>query len=168
MLYAEDFTAGQEFPFGSWKITDEDIVEFAEQWDPLPMHLDHDLAAVGPHGGLIASGLHTLVVYQRLVVDALWSRTAVIAGRGFERMRLLRPVRPGTVLTGSALISAVTFRPSRGNSVLTVEGRLVDQDGNPVLELTSDGVIADRAGWESLHSGTAATGPTEPTPPGGA
>lgn len=147
MLYAEDFAEGQEFPFGTWTITEPDIVAFAGRWDPLPMHLDGEAAGRGPHAGLIASGLHTLVVYQRLVVDALWSRTAVVAGRGFERLRLRRPVRPGTVLTGRALVTAVTARPERGDALLIVDGRLVDGDGHVVLELISDGVIADRATW---------------------
>ena len=147
MLYAEDFTAGREFPFGSWMLTEADIIDFGEQWDPLPMHIDRDAADQGPHGGLIASGLHTLVIYQRLVVEALWSRTAVVAGRGFERLRLRRVVRPGATLTGRALVTTVTRRPERGDALLIVEGRLVDQEGHIVLDLVSDGVIADRARW---------------------
>jgi len=159
MLYAEDFSPGQNFPFGTHTLSERDIVDFASHWDPLPMHLDRDAADRGPHGGLIASGLHTLVVYQRLVVDALWSQASVIAGRGFERLRLRRVVRPGTALTGGALVTAVTARPERGDALLVVEGRLVDQDGNVVLELVSDGVVAGRELWGRTRSDASANAP---------
>ncbi len=148
MLYAEDFAPGQEFPFESWTLTERDILEFAGQWDPLPMHIDRDAADRGAHGGLIASGLHTLVIYQRLVVEALWSRTAVVAGRGFRQLQLRRVVRPGTTLTGRALIADVTPRPERGDALLIVDGQIVDDEGFVVLQLISDGVIAGRAAWD--------------------
>ena len=99
------------------------------------------------YGGLIASGLHTLVVYQRLVVEALWSRTAVVAGRGFRQLQLRRVVRPGTTLTGRALIADVTPRPERGDALLIVDGQIVDDEGLVVLHLISDGVIAGRSAW---------------------
>ncbi|HEY9417276.1 MAG TPA: MaoC/PaaZ C-terminal domain-containing protein [Pseudonocardia sp.] len=153
MLYAEDFAAGREFPFGSWTVTEQDILEFAGQWDPLPMHIDRDAADRGPHGGLIASGLHTLVIYQRLVVEALWSRTAVVAGRGFQQLQLRRVVRPGTTLTGRALITDVTPRPDRGDALLVVDGQIVDDEGLVVLHLISEGVIAGRAARNGHRNG---------------
>src|SRR5262249_48720074 len=107
MLYAEDLAAGQRFQLGSYTISEEDILTFAKQYDPVSIHTDKEAAAKGQFGGLIASGFNTLAIYQRLVVEAVWSKVAGIVGRSFE-VRLFRPVRPGTVLTGHSRIESVT------------------------------------------------------------
>jgi acyl dehydratase len=141
-IHAEDLTVGQEIPFGTWTLSEQDIVDYARVWDPLPMHTDPVRAAEGPFGGVIASGLQTIAVYQRLIVDALWSNAMGKAGRGFD-LRFLAPVRPGTTLTGAARVVEINPRPERGDALVTLQSRLVDAaDGTPVLELRAD-VIMD-------------------------
>src|SRR6267143_4123876 len=99
MLYAEDLAAGQRFELGSYTISEDEILSFAKQYDPVPIHTDKDAAAKGPFGVLIASGFNTLAIYQRLIVEAVWTQVAGIVGRSFE-VRLSRPMRPGTIITG--------------------------------------------------------------------
>lgn len=141
-IHAEDLTVGQEIPFGTWTLSETDIVEYARVWDPLPMHVDPAWAAQGPFGGVIASGLQTIAVYQRLIVDALWSKAMGKAGRGFD-LRFLAPVRPGTTLTGAARVVEIRPRPERKDALVTLLSRLVDAgDGTAVLELKAD-VIMD-------------------------
>lgn len=141
-IHAEDLSVGQEIPFGTWTLSERDIVKYARVWDPLPMHIDPGWAAQGPFGGVIASGLQTIAVYQRLIVDALWSKAMGKAGRGFD-LRFLAPVRPGTTLTGAATVAAIRPRPERGDALVALHSRLIDAaDGTPVLELKAD-VIMD-------------------------
>jgi acyl dehydratase len=90
MFYAEDLAVGQRFELGSYTISEEGIVGFAKQYDPVPIHTDKDAAATGPFGGLIASGFNTLAIYQRLIVEAVWTQVAGIVGRSF---RFAYPVR---------------------------------------------------------------------------
>ena len=71
MLYAEDLREGQEFPFGSYSMVEDEMLAFARQYDPIPIHTDPAAAAASPFGGLIASGLHTMAIYQRLIVEAM-------------------------------------------------------------------------------------------------
>ncbi len=139
-VYADDLTPGQEIPFGSWTLSEPDIIGFAGIWDPLPMHADRSAAADGPFGGVIASGLQTMAVYQRLIVDALWSHARGKAGRGFQ-IRFRHPVRPGTTLTGAALVAEVNVRPDRGDAVVVLNSTLVDPEGNVVLEVTADAIL---------------------------
>ena len=81
MLYAEDLAVGQRFELGSYTISEEEIIRFAKQYDPVPIHTDKEAAATGPFGGLIASGFNTLAIYQRLIVEAVWTQVAGIVGR---------------------------------------------------------------------------------------
>lgn len=95
LLRADDLTPGSVIPFGSYVVTLHEIIALASAWDPLPIHVNAAAASKGPHGDLIASGIHTLAVAQRLAVAAAYAHWDVIAGREVTRLRLLRPVLPG-------------------------------------------------------------------------
>ena len=145
MLYAEDLAVGQRFEFGSYTIDEEEILRFARQYDPVPIHIDKEAAASGPFGGLIASGFNTLAIYQRLIVEAVWSRVAAIVGRSFE-VRLFRPVRPGTVITGYSQIQSVTLRPERRDGIVILRSELTDASSQTILTLVLDTLIYARPG----------------------
>lgn len=144
-LYAEDLRPGMEFPFTSWTLTEEAILDYARQWDPLPIHIDPAAARGGPHGGVIASGLHTMAVYQRLIALALWRDVMGIGGRNLQ-VRFTKPVVPGTTVTGSAVVEHVTHRPERGTAVIGLTAELTDDSGAVVLEVGVEAVILRRAG----------------------
>lgn len=143
MLYAEDLTEGREFQLGSYTIGEEEILTFARQYDPVPIHIDPEAAAAGPFGGLIASGFNTMAIYQRLVVEGVWSKVAGIVGRSFE-IRLPNPVRPGSTLTGHSVVQKVTMRPERGDAVMILRTELTDEGNRTVLILTLDVLIRAR------------------------
>lgn len=110
VLYAEHLRPGAVFTLGSAKISKEEILDFGRRFDPLPLHTDEDAAAASRFGGLIASGFHTTAVLQRLMVDAVFSRAAIIAGREISSLRMRAPVRPEDVLHGTMEI--VEVRPA--------------------------------------------------------
>jgi acyl dehydratase len=144
LMYAEDLTPGQQFPFGSWTVTEEEIIAFGTAWDPQPIHVDRQAAGAGPFGGVIASGLHTLGIYQRLMIEALGGRLAGKAGREL-RFRLLRPVRPGATLTGAAELTDIRPRPERGDAVLCWTAWLNHGDQR-VFEIDGEAIIFLRPG----------------------
>lgn len=143
--YAEDLEVGQEFPFGEWPVTEEEIISFAKVYDPQPMHIDPEAAAKLPFGGIIASGLQTMSIYQALLVDALWNKVVGKAGKTVNA-RLRRPVRPGTTLTGKSTITGLTLRPDRGDAILALHSVLVDDTGEVVCELDAEAVLFMRPG----------------------
>ena len=140
MLYAEDLVVGQRFELGSYTISEEEILGFARQYDPVPIHTDKEAAAKGPFGGLIASGFNTLAIYQKLIVESVWTRVAGIVGRSFE-VRLSRPVRPGATITGQSQIQSVTLRPERRDGIVIFRTELTDGSGETVLTLVLDALI---------------------------
>lgn len=143
--YADDLAPGHRFDFGHHHVSEEEILDFARRWDPIAIHTDPEAARRQGLDGVIASGLHTLGVYQRFVVEALWSDAAGGVGRSF-RIRFRRPVRPGTTLTGHATVSSVTPRPERGDALVVIDGELRDDAGEVVLELVNESVLPLREG----------------------
>ena len=140
LLPAGDLPVGQGIDCGSYEVTEDEIVGFASSWDPLYFHVDPHQAVHSDFGGLIASGLHTASIYQRLAVTGLFSRYDVIAGKEIHGMRFLRPVRPGDVLSCSILIQSV--EPDRaGRSLVKMLGTLRNQHSKPVLERGVDSIM---------------------------
>lgn len=90
---------GETDSFGSYEVTAEEIVAFAEQYDPQPFHTDPDAAAETPFGGLVASGWHTAAMTMRLLVDGPLSELATRGALGVDELRWRSPVRPGQTLT---------------------------------------------------------------------
>ena len=139
MLYAEDLAEGQQFQLGTYTISEDEIIGFAAVYDPIPIHIDPVAAKSGPFGGVIASGLNTMAIYQRLIVDAVWGRVAGIVGRSFE-IRLRHPVRPGDAITGQSTIRSVTLRPERRDAIVIIGTELVVGDQS-VLSLVLDVLV---------------------------
>jgi acyl dehydratase len=103
--YFEDFEAGDSFDLGSRTITEDDIVEFATQYDPQQFHVDREAAAETRYGQLFASGWHTAAVCMRQLVDGLLADTAVVSGVGIDDLRWKRPVYGGDELAVAASIA---------------------------------------------------------------
>jgi len=97
--YFEDISTEEARICGSRVVTREEILDFAEQYDPQEFHVDEEAAADSQLGGLVASGWHTAAVSMRLLVDGYLSEVAVVGALGVDRLRWRHPVRPGDELT---------------------------------------------------------------------
>ncbi len=95
-IFYEDVNPGDMLRAGPYVIPEQELLDFATAWDPLPIHVDKDYAA--PRGGITAPGLYLLAVKMRLVHRLPFRRT-VIVGFGFDEVRFHRPVHPGEALT---------------------------------------------------------------------
>ena len=68
-LHWEDFKPGAVAVYGPRLVTREEIVAFAAEFDPQPMHLDEAAASATLLGGLGASGWHTCCLLMRIIAD---------------------------------------------------------------------------------------------------
>jgi acyl dehydratase len=98
-LYWEDFEAGSVAEYGPRLVTREEIIAFAAEFDPQPMHMDEDAARATLLGGLAASGWHTCSLGMRLMFDGFIANSAGVGAPGVEEVRWHKPVRPGDRLT---------------------------------------------------------------------
>ena len=117
-LYYEDLRPGMRFNSErSYKVSAEEIKEFAERYDPQPFHLDEAAGESGFFKGLAASGWLTAAIVMRLRVESLHIAGGIV-GAGVEEMRWTHPVRPGDSLRTEAEI--LTVRPSRSRPAFGV------------------------------------------------
>jgi len=112
-LYYEDLHPGMKFASNrSYRVTAEEIKEFAEQYDPQPFHLDEAAGESSFFQGLAASGWLTAAIVMRLRVESIHIAGGMI-GAGVEEIRWTQPVRPGDALRTEAEILAVRHSNSR-------------------------------------------------------
>jgi len=94
----DSFTIGQVFETNSFKLTKEDIMRFAGEFDPQYMHVDEKKATEGRFNGIIASGIHTLSISFKLWIEQGVYGDDIIAGRGMNNIKFIKPVYPGDKL----------------------------------------------------------------------
>jgi acyl dehydratase len=97
--YFENFIPGTVFEFGETVgVSEEEIIAFAEKYDPQYFHTDPKAAVDSVFHGLIASGAHTIGVTFGLVVRNLIAGKTSCGSPGIDEVRWLRPLRPGDIL----------------------------------------------------------------------
>ena len=132
----EDFVEGGEIDLGAKDVTAEEIVEFAGEFDPQPMHLDEAAGKASILGGLSASGWHTCAIFMRLLCDAFLLNSTSQGAPGVDRIKWKKPVLAGDRLNGRTTVLSrreSKSRPSIG--LVAFRSELFNQRGEPVFEL---------------------------------
>lgn len=113
MLFFEDFPIDRRFNFPSRTMTAEEIIAFATEFDPQPMHIDELAGKAGVLGGLAASGWHTSAVMMRMLCESYIDRTAGEGSPGVQSMEWKRPVLAGDTLSGHCRVTEARTSRSR-------------------------------------------------------
>src|SRR6185437_7567660 len=112
-LHWEDFEKGAVAVYGPRLVTREEIVAFAAEFDPQPMHLDEAAASASLLGGLSASGWHSCCLLMRMLTDAFIGESHFLGAPGVEEVRWVAPLRPGERITARAKVAETRVSNSR-------------------------------------------------------
>lgn len=135
LLYFEDMSPGTIFPLGPKNVTADEIIAFAMEFDPQPMHIDADAGAASILGGLAASGWHTCAMMMRMMADSYLLRTAAEGAPGVDHVKWRKPVLAGDVLNGETrVIEARASRSRPGIGIVSLRHQLRNQNGDTVIE----------------------------------
>jgi acyl dehydratase len=141
----EDFSVGEVVEAGPHLVTAEDIRSFAARFDPQPMHLDASAAQNTVVDGLYASGMHTVCIHMRLLVDGFLRDTRSMGSPGVEEVRYLAPVRAGDSLTLRLEVTGLRASASRPDiGFLRFTSQIINQSGTPVMRMVSTLMFARR------------------------
>jgi len=99
----EAVTPGETVELGSYEVTREEILSFAEAYDPQAFHLADNPDS--PFDGVVASGWHTAAMTMRLVVDGYLQEATTLGSPGLGGLRWREPVRSGDILTATLTLA---------------------------------------------------------------
>lgn len=143
--YFEDYEVGATYEIGEFSLSEAEIIEFAQRFDPQPFHLDHAAARASPYGGIIASGWHTGSAMMRVVVEGFISSVAGLGSPGVDEIRWLKPVRPDELLKVRVTVEQTrrsVSKPDRGLCHTLME--VVDHQGQVRMTVRSVGIVRCR------------------------
>lgn len=94
----EDFTIGRTFESAPYAVSRDELIGYAQAFDPQPFHVDEAAAAGSFFGGLVASGWHTAAIAMRLISHTFILESSSLGSPGIDELRWASPVRAGDSL----------------------------------------------------------------------
>jgi acyl dehydratase len=145
-LTFEDFPLGHFGTFGPRHVSRDEIIAFASEFDPQPMHLDEAAAKHTMLRGLSGSGWHLCSLMMRMMFDGYIGRTASLGSPGVDEVRWLSPLRPDDDLMLDVDVTAARASRSRPEmGIVTFAMRMRNASGQVLLEAVSPIMIRRRA-----------------------
>ena len=131
----EDCNPGAEWhSITSYTVSKDEMVSFANKWDPLSFHVDEQLAKESVVGQLFASSRYTLAVSSWLLhrMDPIIS---IVAAMEITNMKLPRPTLPGMDLRLTMVIlDRKPYKDRSDRGIVRLKVAVLNQDEKAVLE----------------------------------
>lgn len=145
-LYYEDFPEGSVRDLGRYPVTREEVVAFAQEFDPQDFHLDEEAGRASALGGLAASGWHTCAMLMRMMCDGYLNDTAGLGSPGIDEIKWLKPVFPDETLVGRMTVVSARISKSRPEmGLVTMRWEAFNEGGERKIEATGINLIKVRA-----------------------
>jgi acyl dehydratase len=144
-LYFEEAEVGKLRVAGPYLVLRDEIIEFAKKYDPQPFHTNEEAAARSVFAGLTASAAHTFAIVISLLSRTQPFSLRVLAGLGWDELRLPIPVRPGDEL--GLEVTVLEKRESKSNSdrgIIRNQMHLHNQKREMVLQCINTVLVARR------------------------
>jgi acyl dehydratase len=132
----EDYKPDEKFTFGDHLVTEKEIIDFANLYDPQSFHIDPTAAEASSFGGLIASGWMTSALLMRMMCDHFISSASAMGSPGIDHLRWIKPVRPGDRIHARITVIKTQLsrsKPDRG--LITLRQEVINQNGEVVMSL---------------------------------
>ncbi|MBL4838757.1 MAG: MaoC family dehydratase [Kordiimonadaceae bacterium] len=145
-LYFEDMEIGRIQNFGSYKVTKEEMLDFAGKYDPQSFHTDEEAAKKSVFGALCTSGWHTgAMTMSMLVANMKATGFASLGSPGLDNLNWKLPVFAGDVLSVQNELIEKRESKSRPNlGLVKIKQKTLNQKGETVMELTANAMVAKR------------------------
>ena len=145
MLSFEDFPPGPFASYGPRHVTREEMLAFAAEFDPQPMHLDEGAASRSMLNGLSGSGWHLCSIVMRMMFDGYIGNTASLGSPGVNELKWLAPFRPGDDLTLDVdVVEARVSRSRPETGIVTFKCIVRNAAGQALAEMTSPIIVKRR------------------------
>ncbi|MBV8604475.1 MAG: MaoC family dehydratase [Pelomonas sp.] len=142
----EDFAVGSVREFGHRLVDRDEGLAFARAYDPQPLHLDEAAAKASVLGGLSVSGWHTCAMVMRMMCDDYLLDSTSQGSPGIDRLRWLKPVRPGDTLRVRMTVLEARASQSRPQiGLVRSEWLVLNQRDEAVMSMEGWGMFGRRA-----------------------
>jgi acyl dehydratase len=117
-LNIKDLQQGQIFDFGSLTFSDDDIINYAKMFDPLPFHTDKKIAEQSPFKALISSGPQVFNTFYIKQWVPILGHT-VLCGLEINNWKFMQPIYANQPTTCKVTITYLRKNEEKRHVVIT-------------------------------------------------
>lgn len=141
-MYFDDFRLNDSVEIPPVRIEKADMLDFARKYDSIPIHTDEEYAASTHFGKLIAPGVMSFMSVWAKYLENDMLGSELLAGKS-TKIEWFRPVFADDMLSGKAVISALTVRNEK-NGIVEITFYVYNQHGDPVLTDITEAIVKRR------------------------
>ena len=141
-MYFEDIQLGMQVKIAPAVIEKDKMLDFARNYDHIPLHTDEEYAKGTPFGGLIAPGVMSFMSVWAKYLEVDFFGEQLLAGKS-TRIEWVKPVYAEDVLSGTAKVTNLVKRSVKNGLVeITIEA--YNQNGELVLTDVTEAIVKCR------------------------
>ncbi|MBQ7956896.1 MAG: MaoC family dehydratase N-terminal domain-containing protein [Clostridia bacterium] len=138
-MYFDDIKIGMAVDISPALIEKEKMLDFARNYDNIPLHTDEEYAKSTHFGKLIAPGVMSFMAVWAKYLEVDFFGEELLAGKS-TKIEWLKPVFAEDVLTGKATVTNLTKRSSK-NGIVEVTIEAYNQHGDLVLTDITEAIV---------------------------
>ena len=142
-MYFDDIKLGMAVDISPAIIEKQKMIDFARDYDNIPLHTDEEYAKSTPFGKLIAPGVMSFMSVWAKYLEVDFFGKELLAGKS-TKIEWVKPVFADDVLTGKATITNLILRNPR-NGLVEVTIEAYNQHGELVLTDVTEAIVKCRA-----------------------
>ena len=141
-MFFDDIRLGMTVDVAPVTIEKEKMLDFAHNYDPIPLHTDEEYAKNTPFGKLIAPGVMSFMSVWAKYIEVDFYGEELLAGKS-TKIEWLKPIFADDVLTGKATVTNMVKRSER-NGLVEVSFDVFNQHGELVLKDVTEAIVKCR------------------------
>ena len=141
-MYFDDLKTGMAVDTAPACIKKDKMMEFAREYDNIPIHTDEEYAKTTHFGKLIAPGVMSFMSVWAKYLEVDFFGKELLAGKS-TKIEWLKPVYADDVLTGKATITKLVKRSAK-NGLVEVTVEAYNQNGELVLTDVTEAIVKCR------------------------
>jgi len=139
-MHLSGLTPGDKISLEPNKVSRDEMIEFAREFDQAPFHLDEEAAKNTMLGGLCASGWQTCALTLRMMHDACFKNFSYLGAESMEDCKWIRPLYMDEEISGTATL--IDIQPLNDTVLVTFSYEITNQDKVPILSMKHTAVLA--------------------------
>ena len=141
-MYFDDIKIGMAVDIAPAVIEKEKMLDFAINYDNIPLHTDEEYAKSTHFGKLIAPGVMSFMAVWAKYLEVDFFGEELLAGKS-TKIEWLKPVFAEDILTGKATVTNLTKRNEK-NGIVEVTIEVYNQNGELVLTDITEAIVKCR------------------------
>ena len=141
-MYFDDLKIGMSIDIESVLIDEKKMLEFAYDYDNVPLHTDKEYASTTPFKRIIAPGVMSFMVVWNKYLEKDFFGSELLAGKS-TKIEWFKPVFANDVLTSKATITSLVKRNEK-NGIATVSFEVYNQNNELVLTNETEAIVKCR------------------------